>query len=139
MLCVSILTIHIPLLANQLLVPTNIGRFSYISCDGNKLFYTSDTQTVSCCDMNGKSIWSFKDSSLLRSPRGVVVSSHGFVHIPLLVSCLYRNWLYRRMIIYRHLTPERCECNYHRCHSISHCVVSFIICTVFREKYLLVI
>jgi hypothetical protein len=33
---------------DQLLVPTDIGQFSYITCDGNKLFYTSNTQTVSC-------------------------------------------------------------------------------------------
>jgi hypothetical protein len=66
---------------NLLLVPTNIGRFSYISCDGNTLFYKSDTETVSCCDVNEKSIWSFKDTSLLRSPRGVFVSKHGFVFV----------------------------------------------------------
>ena len=42
---------------NQLLVPTkDVGRFSYISCDGNKLFYTSNTGTVTCCDMTGKEI-----------------------------------------------------------------------------------
>ena len=31
--------------------------------------------------MNGKSIWSFEDTSLLRSPRGVFVSKHGFVFV----------------------------------------------------------
>jgi hypothetical protein len=66
---------------NKFFIPTNMGQFSYISCDGNKLFYTSDTETVSCCDMNGKPIWSFKDTSLLRSPRGVVVDSQGFVFV----------------------------------------------------------
>ena len=68
--------------ANQLLVPTtNICKFSYISCDGNRLFYTSSTNTVNCCDMNGKSIWSFEDTSRLRSPRGVVVDNQGFVFV----------------------------------------------------------
>jgi sugar lactone lactonase YvrE/archaellum component FlaC len=68
--------------ANQLLVPTtNICKFSYISCDGNRLFYTSSTNTVNCCDMNGKSIWSFEDTSRLRSPRGVVVDKQGFVFV----------------------------------------------------------
>ena len=67
---------------SSLLVPTkDVGRFSYISSDGSKLFYTSKTETVSCCDMNGKSIWKFKDTSLLRSPRGVVVDNHGFVFV----------------------------------------------------------
>jgi hypothetical protein len=70
------------LMTNQLLVPTTgIGEFSYISCEGNKLFYTSDTETVSCCDMNGKQIWRFKDISLLLSPRGVVVSNQGVVFV----------------------------------------------------------
>ena len=47
--------------SNQLLIPTrDIGRFSYIFCDGNILFYTSNTGTVSCCDMNGKEIWRFE-------------------------------------------------------------------------------
>jgi hypothetical protein len=68
--------------ANQLLVPaTNICIFSYISCDGNRLFYTSSTKTVNCCDMNGKSIWSFEDTSRLRTPRGVVVDNQGFVFV----------------------------------------------------------
>jgi hypothetical protein len=60
-------------------IPTNMGEFSYISCDGNKLYYTSDTEAVTCCDMNGKPIWSFEDSSVLRSPRGVAVDNQGFV------------------------------------------------------------
>ena len=67
---------------NHILVRNpNIDLFSYISCDGHKLFYTSDTEIVSCCDMNGKLIWSFKDTSRLRSPRGVVVDYQGFVFV----------------------------------------------------------
>jgi DNA-binding beta-propeller fold protein YncE len=67
---------------SSLLVPTKyVGRFSYISSDGNKLFYTSNTETVSCCDMNGKQIWTFQDTSLLRSPQGVVVDNQGFVYV----------------------------------------------------------
>jgi hypothetical protein len=31
--------------------------------------------------MNGKPIWSFEDTSLLRSPRGVVVDDEGFVFV----------------------------------------------------------
>jgi outer membrane protein assembly factor BamB len=64
---------------NELLVSTDIGNFSHISCDGNKLLYISDTKTVSCYDMNGKQIWSFNDTSLLREPRGIVVDNDGFV------------------------------------------------------------
>jgi DNA-binding beta-propeller fold protein YncE len=68
--------------ANQLLVPTkDIGQFSYISCDGNKLLYTSKKGTVTCCDMKGKEIWRFEDTSLLRSPWGVVVDNYGFVFV----------------------------------------------------------
>ena len=66
---------------NQILVPAEVSAFSYISCDGNRLFYTSSTDTVSCCDLNGKPIWRFEDTSLLRSPRGVVVDNHGFVFV----------------------------------------------------------
>ena len=52
---------------NQLLVSADIGLFSHISRDANKLVYISDTdtETVSCCDMNGKHMWSFNDTSLL--------------------------------------------------------------------------
>jgi hypothetical protein len=31
--------------------------------------------------MNGKSIWSFEDTSRLRTPRGVVVDNQGFVFV----------------------------------------------------------
>jgi DNA-binding beta-propeller fold protein YncE len=31
--------------------------------------------------MNGKSIWRFEDTSVLRSPRGVVVDNQGFVFV----------------------------------------------------------
>jgi hypothetical protein len=35
--------------SNELLIPEKaIGRFSYISCDVNKLFYTSKAETVIC-------------------------------------------------------------------------------------------
>ena len=67
---------------NQVLIPIkDLFRFSYISSDGNKLFYTCGTEIVSCCDMNGQSIWRFQDTSLLRSPRGVVVDNQGFVFV----------------------------------------------------------
>jgi DNA-binding beta-propeller fold protein YncE len=68
--------------SNQLLIPTkDVGRFSYISCNVNKLFYTSNAETVTCCDMNGKQIWLFEDTSVLRSPQCVVVDNHGFVFV----------------------------------------------------------
>jgi hypothetical protein len=66
---------------NELLVSTDIGKFSHISRDGNKLLYISDTETVSCYDMNGKHMWSFNDTSLLHEPRGIVVDSDGFVFV----------------------------------------------------------
>jgi DNA-binding beta-propeller fold protein YncE len=47
----------------------------------NKLLYISDTETVSCYDMNGKHMWSFSDTSLLHQPRGIVVDSDGFVFV----------------------------------------------------------
>jgi hypothetical protein len=65
----------------ELVIPTFISPFSYISCDGNKLLYTSNTETVSCCDMNGKEIWRFQDTLSLRTPRGVVVDNNGFVFV----------------------------------------------------------
>jgi outer membrane protein assembly factor BamB len=64
---------------SELIIPKMIRPFSYISCDENKLLYTSDTETVNCCDMNGKPIWSFQNTAVLRSPRGVVVDNEGFV------------------------------------------------------------
>ena len=66
---------------NQLLVSTFIGLFSHISCDGSKLLYISDTETVCCCDMNGKQMLSFNDTSLLHVPRGIVVYNDGLVFV----------------------------------------------------------
>jgi hypothetical protein len=60
---------------------TNIDLFSYVSCDGNRLLYTSNTTTVGCFDMNGKQIWRFEDTSCLRSARGVVVDNEDFVFV----------------------------------------------------------
>ena len=66
---------------NEFLIPTKVGIFSYISCDGNKLFFTSNTGIINCCAINGKEIWRFQDTSHLRSPRGGVVGNHGFVFV----------------------------------------------------------
>ena len=67
---------------NQLLVPTkDIGQYSYISSDGKKLLVSSNTETVTCCDMNGKEIWRFEVISFLRSPQSVVVDHQGFVFV----------------------------------------------------------
>ena len=60
---------------------TNIDLFSHISCDGNRLFYTSNTATGGCFDINGKQIWRFGDTSCLRSARGIVVDNEDFVFV----------------------------------------------------------
>ncbi|XP_063399731.1 uncharacterized protein LOC134684375 [Mytilus trossulus] len=56
------------------------GLESYIEMFGNNLYYTK-AKTVSCCDINGKAIWTFEDENILRRPRGIAVDNSGNVYV----------------------------------------------------------
>ncbi|CAC5383434.1 unnamed protein product [Mytilus coruscus] len=45
--------------------------------------YVCDPSTyiISCCDMEGSTIWSFKDGSVIKNPRGIAVDGIGNVYV----------------------------------------------------------
>lgn len=60
------------------IIQFNLSSGSYIEMLDNNLYYTN-AKTVSCCDMNGKAFWTFKDENILMSPRGIAVDNSGNV------------------------------------------------------------
>jgi hypothetical protein len=44
----------------------------YVATFEDKLYYTNfNTQTVTCCDLQGTTQWEFKDERVLRYPLGI--------------------------------------------------------------------
>jgi hypothetical protein len=121
------------------LVPTSDeDEYLYISCDGNKLLYTSDTEAVTCCDMNDKQIWSFEDTSLqlLIYSNSQVYDLHIFVqdlyvYIYLepgcLVACEIENCIYHHSTGFLHYTSV-----------LSNSVICWV-CQMFNETYFQII
>ncbi|XP_071148327.1 E3 ubiquitin-protein ligase TRIM71-like [Mytilus edulis] len=55
---------------------------SYISVFNKKIYFTNgDSNSVACCDHNGARVWTFKDYSVLKEPRGIAVDNDGNVLI----------------------------------------------------------
>ena len=49
-----------------------------MAISGDKLYYTNClTDTVTCCDLHGKTQWIFKDKHVLESPHGISVDNDG--------------------------------------------------------------
>ena len=60
-----------------------------VATSGDKLYYTtSNTDTVTCCDLHGTTQWEFKYSSVLQDPRGISVDNDGNVYV---VGCSSNN------------------------------------------------
>lgn len=58
---------------------SNLG---YVAVQSNNLYYTdSNKGVVSCSDMNGQPIWTFKDETVLKKPRGISVDIRGCVYV----------------------------------------------------------
>ncbi|XP_071145095.1 uncharacterized protein [Mytilus edulis] len=59
-------------------VPSDVSLTSFESkiyfCDPGK-------KTITCCDMEGKSIWTFKDDTVIRNPSGITVDGNGNVYV----------------------------------------------------------
>ena len=54
----------------------------YVATFEDKLYYTNwDTQTVTCCDLQGTTQWEFKDERVLRYPLGITVDNDGNVYV----------------------------------------------------------
>lgn len=65
-----------------------ISSYSYIAAFANKLYYTNkNIHTVTCCDMTGRELRTFKDKSVLQSPRGITVINFGNVYVAGSTSC----------------------------------------------------
>ncbi|CAC5422136.1 unnamed protein product [Mytilus coruscus] len=55
-----------------------LATWSYITYYKNKLYVTTDNmQTVSCCDEKGNAIWTYRDKTILKTPRGITVDNNG--------------------------------------------------------------
>ncbi|XP_071120908.1 uncharacterized protein [Mytilus edulis] len=64
------------------IITTDLPSWSYIEMFDDKIYYTNQqTETVNCCDKNGKAIWTFKDKNILRNPHGIAVDNSGYVYI----------------------------------------------------------
>ena len=54
----------------------------YVATSGDKLYYTStNTNTVTCCDLHGKTQWEFKGERVLQGPLGISVDNDGNVYV----------------------------------------------------------
>lgn len=55
--------------------------FSYIDTQNNKIYYSSfHDHSITCCDFQGRTIWTFEKPDTLRYPLGVSVDNEGYVY-----------------------------------------------------------
>lgn len=64
-------------------IPTKQLRdFPYISVFNSKVYYSDkSSNSVTCCDVKGRIIWKFKNTSVLLEPRGITVDKNGIVYV----------------------------------------------------------
>jgi len=54
----------------------------YVATSGDKLCYTNCiTDTVTCCDLHGTTLWEFKDNRVLQGPCGISVDNDGNMYV----------------------------------------------------------
>ncbi|XP_071123256.1 uncharacterized protein [Mytilus edulis] len=64
------------------IVISDLPSWSCIDIFDNKMFFTNDgTKSVTCCDMDGKTVWIFKDETILKCPRGLAVDNSGNMYV----------------------------------------------------------
>lgn len=74
-------TVNIHSWERTTIVPCDLSSWSYIVYSDNKLYYTnSEKHTVVCCDMEGNTIWTFKDENIVKEHRGIGVDNAGNVY-----------------------------------------------------------
>ncbi|XP_052085633.1 uncharacterized protein LOC127723165 isoform X2 [Mytilus californianus] len=60
----------------------NLGQFANIANFKDKLFVTDrDEHTVTCCDLKGTVLWTFKDTEVLQRPWGITVDKDGNIYV----------------------------------------------------------
>ncbi|XP_063448399.1 uncharacterized protein LOC134727932 [Mytilus trossulus] len=61
---------------------TKMSSDACVASQGNKLFYTNeDNHNVKCCDIQGKTLWTFKEKRTLSYPMGISVDNGGNVYV----------------------------------------------------------
>jgi hypothetical protein len=64
------------------IISSNMTYVFYVATSGDKLYYTNtNTNTVTCCDLPGKTQWEFKDNRVLKGPHGISVDNDGNVYV----------------------------------------------------------
>lgn len=67
--------------ASTTIEPCKLSSWSYIDSSDNKLYYTNKSDhTVTCCDMVGNIIWTFKDEKILQDTYCIAVDNVGNVY-----------------------------------------------------------
>ncbi|XP_052067454.1 uncharacterized protein LOC127706808 [Mytilus californianus] len=60
----------------------NIPAFSYVDTFDDNLFYTNfEKNTVTCCNIKGRVKWTFKDTTILKTPFGIAVDNSGNIFV----------------------------------------------------------
>ncbi|CAC5380641.1 TRIM71 [Mytilus coruscus] len=66
---------------STMIVSCDLSSWSYIVSSDNKLYYTNSKEsTVTCCDIGGNIIWTFKDENSVKEPRGIAIDNVGNVY-----------------------------------------------------------
>ena len=63
-------------------VRCSLPYWSYVTTNGNNIYYTNDTtHKVTCCDMNGKVQWEFRDENVLVLPKGITTDNNNNIYV----------------------------------------------------------
>ncbi|CAC5387701.1 unnamed protein product [Mytilus coruscus] len=63
-------------------VTSSISPNAYITSVADYIYYTDfETRSVTCCDLQGKPKWTFKEESVLPEPLGITVNNEGQVYV----------------------------------------------------------
>jgi hypothetical protein len=64
------------------IINSDMSGVFYVAISGEKLYYTDYyPDTVTCCDLHGKTQWEFNDEHGLRGSRGISVDNNGNVYV----------------------------------------------------------
>ena len=64
------------------IISSNMSGVLYVATNGDKLYYTNYyTDTVTCCDLQGTTLWEFKDERVLQYPLGISVDNYGNAYV----------------------------------------------------------
>jgi DNA-binding beta-propeller fold protein YncE len=64
------------------IISSNMSGVLYVATNGDRLYYTNYyTDTVTCCDLQGTTLWEFKDERVLQYPLGISVDIYGNAYV----------------------------------------------------------